>query len=190
MSNPLAVEKFEFTVRSRKTHRPVQKSGKEIIAVCHEVISTLAADSDQLTGRLIKTYRRGEKFTPCLTVVTSDNKIDNKHPSTVYVRPGLRNFNQGFNPEREYSKLYVVSGLSADVALTDSDETYDNTQASIEAVRQLRKLLTVKLGGRKLLDRQLKCVLCGQWVVPAYDNYRPECQVHGVNPPTWLAVET
>lgn len=181
VNDPLAVESFKF-----KT----EKTGRQIITACHAVITAMAAQDDRLEARLVKTYRRGEKFSPCLALVAKDGSIDDSHPLTVYVRPGLRNFNQGFNPERKYSKLYVASGLVAGIAYFSDQETYDKIESSVKTVRNLRRGLNDKLGGLKLKDRRLQCVLCGHWVIPpGSENERYNCPKHGDNPPMWLVVD-
>jgi hypothetical protein len=188
MKDPLAVESFEF--KSGKTSRVAEKTGSQIIVACHEVITEMAANDSRLELRLVKTYRRGEKFSPCLAFVADGGSIDDSNPLTVYVRPGLRNFNQGFNPERKYSKLYVASGLTTTTAYFGGSETFDKIETSIMTVRNLRRGLNAKLGGLKLKDRRLKCVLCSKWVIePSNEDERPRCLKHGINPPMWLAVD-
>lgn len=188
MKDPLAVESFEF--KTGKSPRVTEKTGSQIIVACHEVITEMAANEGRLELRLVKTYRRGEKFSPCLAFVAADGSIDDSNPLTVYVRPGLRNFNQGFNPERKYSKLYVASGLTTATAYFGDSETFDKIETSIKTVRNLRRGLSEKLGGLKLKDRRPKCILCSKWVIePSIEGDRPRCSTHGINPPMWLAVD-
>jgi hypothetical protein len=185
MKDPLAVEIFNFDKKNK-----VKKTGGEIIAACHTVLGEMAARDRRLTARLLKTYRRGEKFTPCLAVIGNNGMVDDNDPKTVYIRPTLRNYGQGFNPGDEYERIIVASGLVTTMAYDDKESIYNPTEQAIMTVRDVRQALVAKLGGPKLLERRPKCVLCNQWVAEVNESSEQfYCPTHGPYPPVWLAVD-
>lgn len=183
-TNPLVAENFLFRTKAGK---PAKKSGKDIINVCDQVIRGFAADHPGTEARLIKTYRTREVFTPCLAFVINTTDIDDSSPLTLYIRPGLRNLSQGFKPDQSYERLFVASGMTADIARLSDNDVYDSTETSVMLVRAVRNELAQRLGGKLLKHRRPQCLLCGEWIRPAGDDSeRPRCTKHGVNPPSWL----